>query len=167
MPPLPSTPMPIRKRKLASSLAQVKIILWKNLLLYKNNKLGIFFELLFLAFSLILIFLAHYSIEMKRLPTSPLRLAELYVVGSVDVSKSFPNSIYYYPNNEFIKSLMKTLPNTNMVDLIGVNHSNPEDFIDYNKTRSETIWMVSFPNDYDSFHAVNESFSYSILTVDR
>jgi hypothetical protein len=148
-----------KQRKMAGTLTQTKIILWKNLLLYKQNKLGIFFELLFLSFALILTLLAYYSFEEVHQSSEK---------SEKTLTIEFPQTVYFYPDSKFVEYLLKksaAMASSNrVVNFIGASHSTPEGF---NSSQLKNIQLfVSFPTSYDSFQDIHDSFNYTIFTIE-
>lgn len=156
-----------RERKLAGFWTQTRVILFKNLLLYKRNKLGIVFELIFIAFSLIILLLAYYSFDKtfpsqnypKKNQNSP--IASLLPLGYYYNMRG--SNVYYYPGNKFVEVLVKRAFTQldGRVKFMPANQSSPE-----NTTAQleSTIVFISFPDSYKSYKDVNEVFKYTIFT---
>ena len=94
-------------RKLASYPSQMRILLWKNSLLLRRNKLGTLSEL-FAAVSLligllIIRFLLDVSVYYEESSRTVSASSPLTQMDNVSSNSSF---LVYYPNNDFIKSIV-------------------------------------------------------------
>lgn len=147
-------------RKLAGLFGQIAIIFYKNLLLHKRNKLGILFELIFILFSLILLLLSYYSNEVE---------SNKQIFYTEKIASSLPvyidngtPKIFYYPNNEFIKQIVRRAFDDVMVEIFGVNQSSPDFF--NNTSKRNIVSFISFPDSYRSYKDLDAKITYTIFT---
>lgn len=149
-----------RARKQAGFLVQTRVILWKNLLLYKRNKCGIAFECIFLSFSLVLLLLAYNAFEVHH----ELKVYDKQLLDLTSERFTRDLDVYYYPKNEFIRGLVRRAFENKavMVQFKGAEHSSPEGF--NASLLKSTLAFISFPASYESFRHVNGSFSYTIFS---
>ena len=158
------------QKELAGLFRQILIILWKNLLLYSKNKMGIACEILFSSlFTFVFIVLVYFS--------NPTYSAKSFEFGKDIISsriyaftaKSQNQTFYYYPNNSFVEqlvtnsyNLIKSKNPLLSVNLMGTEFPNAEQF---NQTaKSKLFALVSFPSDFTGINALPDNIQYSIYT---
>jgi hypothetical protein len=151
----PSRPV---ARSLASFWRQIIIIQKKNLLLYKNNKIGILCEILFPCIFIALLYLVVSSLAdgNQTLYTSPF-------INKMKLRQpEYINTIYFYPNNDFVKELITNSLDSNnqFVSIIGVNSSEPKNFT----VKYTNFMFVSFPTNYSSLESLPNKIEYKIHT---
>lgn len=148
-----------KQKKIAGFGRQAQIILWKNLLLYSKNIVGIIFELatglLFLAI-LIIILTQDETIDKRSSSASKMSVKNMY--------RSGVGYIYYYPKTNLTDSLMGNVfehlkrDNKNLNGSIGTNVSSP---LKLNETERNQIQAFYSFADNLSLN-VTESFPDSI-----
>ena len=98
----------VKQRKVVGALSQTRILFWKNSLLFRRNVSGtlaeIFVALLFVLMLLLIRYFAdtaHVADETNTLKSNPV----LNVVDFLNVTSGRPN-IIFYPNNDFVRSIV-------------------------------------------------------------
>lgn len=92
--------------KVVGVFSQIRILLWKNRILFQRNTSGTLAELL-VAFLFVLILLVlRFFVDSARFPdqTSNITVARS-ILSSVNVSSN-RSLIMYYPNNPFIQTIV-------------------------------------------------------------
>lgn len=153
-------------RKLAGFFTQIQVVFYKNLLLYKSNKLGVVFELLFISLSAILFIIADNIFVVNHYGNS----YPLEPVDVLDNSRNFftfyktATNVYYFPNNSFVEQLVKKsladFPSE--LAFIPANHSYPEDF--GKEWLASTLAFISFSANLTSFEGFRGPLSYTLFT---
>ena len=159
-----------RTGKLAGFFTQIRVVFYKNLLLYKSNKLGIVFELLFISLSAVLFLISKNAFATKH-------PASTYTTEPIDFSyiQPFRTEVFYYPNNRFIegvvinsfKEFQKSPKNSFFQDnmefkFVAANQPVPE-FV--NKTWiSSTLVFISFAANLTSYENFQPPLTYTLFT---
>lgn len=163
-----------KKRKIASFISQLRIITWKNLMLYKQNRSGIICEILFSClFTLVFVLLVYYAkpdyvspkidayhlpiIKRGTIPSNP----DLY-----NITKMF----YYPPGNSFVESLARealdVLVQNSLiplnVTLASTNLTNAADLVDEDK--KELLAMLVFASNFTSVTNSPNNIQYYLYT---
>lgn len=142
-----------RNKKLAGYFEQCLIVTWKNLLIYKEQKLGIIFEFIY---PLLFVGLAWLLLSTVVLPSPGLGDSSSFTERYYE---SYPANLYYYPDNQVIGELMSRAFRDNNVNLIAVNTTTPR--------LDGKVMFVSFPSQYDSWQAINSSvIEYTIYSTE-
>lgn len=91
--------------KLAGFLAQIKILMWKMLIILRRNVIGTVLEIccpyLFISFLLLI----RYFIERFKLKTFSYVPVNILTFNMMATDQN-RNLILYYPNNEFVRKLV-------------------------------------------------------------
>ncbi|RNA03984.1 ATP-binding cassette sub-family A member 3-like isoform X2 [Brachionus plicatilis] len=152
--------------KLAGFLVQIRILMWKMLIILRRNVVGSLLEIccpyLFVSF----LILIRYFIErfkMKTFSYMPVNILELNPM-TFDQQR---NLILYYPNTEFVRNLVNDAAsllsdkNPNFSPLIfGVNVSSA--FMLQSSVISKVAVFYSFPMNITNL--IPENIKYSIFT---
>jgi hypothetical protein len=153
-------------RKIAGFWRQVKIISWKNLMLYKQNKSGIACEIIFSClFTLVFIMIVFFSEPTLKPKQHDLGGQIISYITDQDVSNR--KSFFYYPANEFTKSILSDsialiqlkMPGLD-VRLVASNVSSASDLID--EWKEDLFAFVSFPINYTQLSNVPDKIEYNI-----
>ncbi|CAF0704109.1 unnamed protein product [Brachionus calyciflorus] len=157
-----------QNRKIVGFFRQIKIISWKNLLLYKQNISGIVCEILFSClFTLIFVVLVYYSRPNNNART---QFESKDPVGYLFAVDSNSTDFYYHPNNPFIHDLVekssKIMLSKNpfiKLNFIGSNLTGADKI---NETlRSRLFAFASF--NFTSLETIPDKVEYSIYTKEE
>jgi hypothetical protein len=165
-------PMANENRKIAGFFRQIFIILWKNSILFRRNKTGILCELIFSSlFTLIFILLVYFAIPNYRMKSVDDEVNVINVIINDDSDEFLRNTYYYYPNTEFVKSIMQNSVNLMKianyafnVKLIGTNISDAINF--NNQEKKSLLALISFSSNFSSDSLHKDSIEYSIYTTE-
>lgn len=162
-------------REIAGFFAQIRIILWKNGLLFIQNKVGIICELLFSClFTLVFILMVIFNTPTYN---ADMNSGEMNVLRMGQTKSSDPNrtNYYYYPDNDFVKSIANDslfrlkLMNPyssylNQANLIGLKSPNETEISEEDKIR--LFAFIRFPDGFSSETSVRsmDTLEYSLLT---
>ena len=162
----------LSNRKIAGFFKQIRIISWKNLMLYKQNRSGIICEFLFsVLFTLIFILLVYYANPdyYKKKIDYQTNIITAIVTNYQELQNS--TLYFYYPNNDFARQiatnsllLIKEQVGDSLPDitLVGTNISNAADLDDY--SRRNLFALISFSKNYTSARALPDTIEYTIFT---
>ena len=92
------------QQKIADFRSQIRIILWKNSIIYLNNRVGLIFELLLsTSFILLITVLINSNQVYHTGPDTHLRNQLVF-----DNQKNiYQSTIYYYPSNKLTEALIE------------------------------------------------------------
>ena len=158
------------KKELAGFLRQILIISWKNLLLYKTNIAGIVCEFLFpFLFLSITYFVFYLAIGFSK-TDSFFSYNSMVVSTPVNTNEEFfweNRKFFYYPNNEFIRSILVDSLGNNRLP-IGINTSDPKDFLKEHNisiTRNGPDYnFIIFPRHHNSWNDFSNRIEYTIYS---
>lgn len=144
------------ERKLAGFFTQIKIICWKNLLLYIQNKSGIIAEIV-VATLFILLAVLLISISKIYPNTDDNEEYKLVDIGAYELATG---KIFYYPESELTTSLAWTVASF-------LNRSsestNISDAYEFNKTQLDTASMlISFPDAIRNVTEWPDAINYTV-----
>lgn len=163
----------MKKRKIAGFLAQVRIISWKNLMLYKQNRSGIACEIIFSClFTLVFVLLVYFArpdymspkIDTYHLPI----IKRATIPSNPDLSNI--TQMFYYPANPFVESLARealdVLAANSLiplnVNLSSTNVTNGADLADDDK--KSLLAMIVFSPNLTSAADSPDNIEYFIYT---
>lgn len=93
------------QQKIAGFWSQIRIILWKNTIIYLNNRVGLIFELLLSVLFIFLISVLINSTEVNH--TEPETALRNQLVLERNQDSVYQSTIYYYPSNKLTETLIK------------------------------------------------------------
>lgn len=139
------------QQKIAGFWSQTRIILWKNTIIYLNNRVGLIFELLLSVLFIFLISVLINSTEVNH--TEPDTALRNQLVLESNRDSVYQSTIYYYPSNKLTETLIQNaqaqmVANQNLYTYRATptyqaaKTSNPAEL---NSTELEGMWaFVSF-----------------------
>lgn len=162
-----------KRRKIAGFVSQVRIITWKNLMLYKQNRSGIACEIIFSClFTLIFILLVYFANPDYVAPKRDDYDLPVIVRGFTLNTDETKNStrMFYYPDNEFMRSIaQESLDRIKKYSLIPLNitlkSSNVSKGYDLaEEDRNALFALISFPDNFTAAANAPDNIQYSIYT---
>ncbi len=158
-----------KKRKLAGFFRQIRIISWKNILLFLQNKSGIITELITCSLFLLLI----AAIVLTNVANKRQVPNEFYdVPGRLYISGG-GGKIYYYPKSKLTDDLMpqifKTIrDNADPYQYLDWESIDIADPVNFNNTQfNQTSIFISFPEEIKNATNWPDAIQYSLFIKNR
>ena len=159
-------------RQIAGAWKQFTILSWKNFILLKRNKLGTLAECLVAVCFIFMIFMNRQLTDIERLSTKNVNNDSVDVISKINISNK-TTTVYYYPNNSFVLSIVKNtmqlIQNRRPfyfkgLQLIGLNKSDTSDLTI--RQIQKMIAFISFENSTVSVSSLPSNLVYTLITLE-
>jgi hypothetical protein len=150
-------------RKMSGFFSQIKIISWKNLLLYLQNKSGLICEIVFSClFLLIFVVLTYYDVVVYREPVTVRPQTPSLNPFDISVSSNMID-VYFYPDSPFVRRVVTdAFSNWKWLNLIGYNKNDIDSLSD--DALSQTLVFLSF--NFNSSNNIPDTIEYVIRSLE-
>jgi hypothetical protein len=157
-------------RQIAGAWKQFRILSWKNFKLLKRNKIGTLAECLVAVCFIFMIFINRQLTDTERIPKVNNDYVD--VISKINISNK-TTTVYYYPNNSFVLSIVKNtmqlIQNRKPfyfkgLQLIGLNKSDTSDLTI--RQIQKMIAFISFENSTVSVSSLPSNLVYTLITLE-
>ena len=157
-------------RQIAGAWKQFTILSWKNFKLLKRNKIGTLAECLVAVCFIFMIFINRQLTDTERIPKVNNDYVD--VISKINISNK-TTTVYYYPNNSFVLSIVKNtmqlIQNRRPfyfkgLQLIGLNKSDTSDLTI--RQIQKMIAFISFENSTVSVSSLPSNLVYTLITLE-
>ena len=156
-------------RQIVGFLGQVKLLLWKNSILFKRNISGTIAEVLIALITWMLLILIRYFTESRKYVDTD--FGEFPVAMTIPL-KNNRDLIYYSPKNDYIKNivengvkLLKAIRPANNFTALPLPYDNINTFLSQSPYLvSRFLAYVEFPIYYNNYSSLPDNILYTLYT---